>query len=137
MKRLTIIYWLTTVMFSLWMLGNAYAYLTSEEARRLCAHFGFPDYFRVELAVAKLIGVPVLVLPWLKGRIKEWAYAGFVITVISGFFAHLASGDSVRDSASALLALVFALISYASYHRLQVASSITKSINTGSLTTIV
>ncbi|WP_461069652.1 DoxX family protein [Spirosoma horti] len=136
MKRLTIIYWVTTVMFSLWMLANAYAYLTSEEARRLCAHFGFPDYFRVELAVAKVIGITVLVPPLLKGRIKEWAYAGFVITVISGFIAHLASGDSVRDSASALLALVLILISYASYHRLQVASSITKSITTGSLTNL-
>lgn len=137
MKRRPILYWVTTTLFSLWMLGNAYAYLTSQEARRLCAHFGFPDYFRVELAIAKLLGVIVLALPLFKGRIKEWAYAGFVITVLSGFIAHLASGDSVRDSASALIALALVLISYASYHRLQTARSINKSIATGFLTTLV
>lgn len=119
------------------MLGNAYGYLTSEEARRLCVHFGFPDYFRVELAVAKLIGVIVLVLPGLKGRINEWAYAGFVITVISGFIAHLASGDSFRNSASALIALVLVVVSYASYHRLQTLQSITRSTTTGILTAVV
>ncbi|GAB3796602.1 DoxX family protein [Spirosoma humi] len=137
MKRLTILYWVTTALFSLWMLGNAYAYLTSEEARRLCVHFGFPDYFRVELAVAKLIGVIVLVLPALRGRIKEWVYAGFVITVVSGFIAHLASGDSLRDSASALLALGLVLVSYASYHYVQTVKSITKSTPTGFLTAVV
>lgn len=119
MNRQKIIYWLTTSLFSFWMLGNAYAYLTSEEAKRLCVHFGFPDYFRVELAIAKLIGVIVLLLPIIKGRLKEWAYAGFVITVISGFIAHLAAGDSLPGSFSALFALVLVLISYASYHRLQ------------------
>jgi len=117
MKRRPILYWLTTGLFSLWMLSNAYAYLTSAEAKRLCVHFGFPDYFRQELAVAKLLGVIVLVLPGLKGRIKEWAYAGFVITVLSGFIAHLASGDSLAGSASALMALLLVVVSYTSYHR--------------------
>lgn len=32
------------------------SYLNSDAAKRLCAHFGFPDYFRVELACAKIIG---------------------------------------------------------------------------------
>ncbi|MFD2937590.1 DoxX family protein [Spirosoma flavum] len=137
MKRLTILYWVTTALFSLWMLANAYAYITSEEARRLCVHFGFPNYFRIELAVAKLIGVIVLVLPRLKGRVKEWAYAGFFITVVSGFIAHLASGDSFRESTSALLALVLVLVSYASYHRLQPIKSITKSTAIGVLTAVV
>ncbi|ADB39825.1 DoxX family protein [Spirosoma linguale] len=137
MKRLTILYGVTTALFSLWMLGNAYAYLTSEEAHRLCVHFGFPDYFRIELAVAKLMGVIILVLPMLKGRIKEWAYAGFVITVVSGFIAHLASGDSFGDSASALVALVLVLVSYGSYHRLQAVKSMTKSPSIGFLTAVL
>ncbi|GAB4016374.1 DoxX family protein [Spirosoma koreense] len=137
MKRLTMLYWVATTLFCLWMLGNAYAYLTSEEARRLCVHFGFPDYFRIELAVAKLLGVIVLVLPKLKGRAKEWAYAGFVITVLSGFIAHLASGDSFRESASALLALGLVLVSYVSYHRLQPIKSITKTTAMGVLTALV
>ena len=137
MKRLTIIYWASTGLFSLWMLANAYAYLTSPVAKALCVHFGFPDYFRIELAVAKLIGVVVLMLPMRGGRVKEWAYAGFVITVISGFIAHLASGDSFRNSASALIALILVVVSYASYHRLQTVKAITKSATTGFLTALI
>lgn len=106
-------------MFSLWMLKNAWLYLTSEEAKRLQEHFGFPDYFRIELAIAKITGVTVLLLPITKRWLKEWAYAGFVITVISGFIAHLASGDSISVSLSALIALATFMASYISYHQLQ------------------
>ena len=98
MKIQKTVYWIATGLFSIWMLTNAYAYLTSEEAKRLCAHFGFPGYFRVELAFTKIIGVIVLLLPFIRGRIKEWAYSGFTITVISGFIAHVCSGDSFVGS---------------------------------------
>src|SRR4051812_47033412 len=106
-----VVYWISTGIFSLWMLLNAAAYLFSDEAKRLCAHFGFPDYFRVELAIAKIIGVVVL----LAFKRKEWAYAGFTITVISGFIAHLASGDSLLSASSALLALSLLFTSYFNY----------------------
>jgi len=106
-----VVYWVTTGLFCLWMMLNAYAYLFSEEAKHICAHFGFPDYFRVELAIAKIMGVIVLLLP-IRFRLKEWAYAGFAITVISGFIAHLSSGDSLLSSSSALIALVLLFTSY-------------------------
>lgn len=76
MKIQKITYWVATVLFCLWMILNAYFYLASEEAKQICRHFGFPDYFRIELAFAKIIiGVVVLLLPTIKGRIKEWAYS--------------------------------------------------------------
>lgn len=118
MKYRNTIYWISTGLFALWMLANAWAYLTSDEAKILCRHFGFPDYFRIELAVAKILGTVILLLPFFKGRIKEWAYAGFTITVISGFIAHLASGGSRASSASALLAMFILLTSYLTYEHL-------------------
>jgi len=120
MKQQKSIYWITTGLFSLWMLKNAGLYLTSEEAKKLCIHFGFPDYFRIELAVAKIVGVIVLLIPVTKMWLKEWAYAGFVITIISGFIAHLGSGDSIAASLSALIALVILMASYTSYHKFQI-----------------
>jgi hypothetical protein len=39
-----------------------------------------PDYFRVELAWAKLLGLVLLLAP-VPARFKEWAYAGFAITL--------------------------------------------------------
>jgi len=37
-----------------------------------CHRLGFPDYFRVELALAKLLGVLALLVP-VGPRLKEWA----------------------------------------------------------------
>ena len=119
MKSRKIIYWSASVLFSVWMLANAYAYLTSDEAKQLCHHFGFPDYFRIELAVAKIIGVMVLLLPMIKGRWKERSYAGFTITMISGFIAHLASGDSLQSASSAIVALAILITSYINYSNLK------------------
>ncbi|MCG8317957.1 MAG: DoxX family protein [Cytophagales bacterium] len=46
----------------------------------------------VELAIAKIIGALVLVFPFFGSNMKEWAYAGFGITLISAFVAHVSDG---------------------------------------------
>ena len=46
----------------------------------------------VELAIAKIIGALVLVFPFFGSNMKEWAYAGFGITLISAFVAHASIG---------------------------------------------
>jgi hypothetical protein len=46
------------------------------------AHLGYPAYFAYLLGVAKVLGVCVL-LPRGMATIKEWAYAGIGITLIS------------------------------------------------------
>ena len=107
-----IVYWITTGLFSLWMGLNAYAYLFSDEAKRICAHFGFPDYFRIELAIAKIIGIIILLLPIMKFRVKEWAYAGFFFAMTGAIFSHIAAGNAVKEIFPALLLLVLTLISW-------------------------
>jgi hypothetical protein len=57
-------------------------------------HLGLPHYFRVELTVAKALGVLALLLPNVPHKIKEFAYAGFAITLISASIAHFSVGDS-------------------------------------------
>ena len=49
---------------------------------------GFTDYFRVELAWAKLLGAVLLLAP-VPARLKEWAYAAFAITLGSALIAPL------------------------------------------------
>ena len=61
-------------------------------------HLGFPDYFRVELAWAKLLGVVLLLAP-VPARLKEWAYAGFAITLGSALIAHFAVVTARRRGA--------------------------------------
>lgn len=58
------------------------------------AHLGFPPYFKVELTVAKILGVLALVIPRVPFKVKEFAYFGFAITLVSASVAHLGRGDA-------------------------------------------
>jgi hypothetical protein len=86
------VYWIVTVLFCLQLGFTAYAQLRLPQVIEMFTHLGFPDYFRVELSWAKLLGVVVLLAP-VPARLKEWAYAGFAITLASGLIAHFAVGD--------------------------------------------
>lgn len=57
-------------------------------------HLGFPSYFKVELTVAKILGVLALLIPVVPFKVKEFAYAGFAITLISASIAHFGRGDA-------------------------------------------
>ncbi len=106
------------MLLALMMAFSAYAYLTQDEIKEGFQQLGFPDYFRLELAVAKLLGAIVLLAP-LAGRIKEWAYGGFAITFISAFIAHTASGDPVSNRIGPVIFLVLLAVSYLTYHKLR------------------
>jgi uncharacterized membrane protein YphA (DoxX/SURF4 family) len=116
MKAIKITYWITTAIVALMMTYSTYAYLTQDAVKQAFQHLGFPDYFRVELAIAKLIGAILLLAP-VTSRIKEWAYAGFTITFISAFIAHSSSGDPVANRSMPLIFLVLLVISYVTYHK--------------------
>jgi hypothetical protein len=88
----TIVYWTAVALFCLQMGFTAYAELRLPQVAEAFTHLGFPDYFRVELSWAKLLGV-VLILAPAPPRLKEWAWAGFAIDLASALIAHLAVGD--------------------------------------------
>ncbi len=117
MKTIKITYWLSTTLLALMMAYSAYAYLTQAEIKEGFHHLGFPDYFRLELAIAKLLGAVVLLAP-LSARIKEWAYAGFAITFISAFIAHTASSDPIANRLGPIIFSAVLLVSYLAYHKL-------------------
>ena len=91
-KATTVVYWIVTAIFCLQMAFTAYAQLRLPQVAEMFAHLGFPAYFRVQLSVAKLLGVVVLLAP-VPSRLKEWAYAGFAIDIASALIAHFAVGD--------------------------------------------
>ena len=122
MKATKITYWITTAIVALMMAYSCYAYLTQDVVKQGFHHLGFPDYFRVELAVAKLLGAILLIAP-VSGWIKEWTYSGFVITFISAFIAHTASGDPINNRAMPLIILALLTGSYLTYHKSKSKSS--------------
>ncbi len=91
-KTETVVYWMVTALFCLQMTFTAYAQLRLPQVAQMFTHLGFPDYFRVELSWAKLLGVALLLAP-APDRLKEWVYAGFAINLASAVVAHLAVGD--------------------------------------------
>ena len=91
-KGIVIGFWTVTALFCLQIGFTAYAQLRLPQVAEAFTQLGFPDYFRVELAWAKLLGVVLLLAP-VPARLKEWAYAGFAITLGSALIAHFAVGD--------------------------------------------
>ncbi len=59
----------------------------------------------------KLGGAVVVLAPGLK-RLKEWAYAGIVIDLVSAVASHAVNGDTVDQSLPPLVLTVIALGSY-------------------------
>ena len=88
----TIAYRIATALFCVQMGFTAYAQLNLPQVAAMFTHLGFPDYFRVELSWAKLLGIVLLLAP-VTARLKEWAYAGFAITLGSALISHFAMGD--------------------------------------------
>ncbi|HKO93120.1 MAG TPA: DoxX family protein [Polyangiaceae bacterium] len=91
-KAELIAYWVVTALLCLQLGFTAYAQLSLPQVAQAFTHLGFPAYFRVELSWAKLFGVVLLLAP-VPARLKEWAYAGFAITLGSALIAHVAVGD--------------------------------------------
>ena len=114
MKRLKIVYWISTAVIALMMTFAAWAYLTNNEIKQAFIHLGFPGYFRIELAIAKIAGSVVLLAPF-KTRIKDWAYTGFTIVFISALIAHVSSGDPAPVYVMPAIFQVILFVSYISY----------------------
>ena len=119
-KATTILYWIFTALFCLQMSFTAYAQLRLPQVAEAFTHLGFPAYFRVELSLAKLIGVVLLLAP-VPPRVKEWAYAGFAIDLASAIVAHLAVGDGPEAWGWAAATGLLWGLSYFFWRRLQAA----------------
>ena len=113
MRRNKIIYWIFTgIIFAFDSLIPAFT-SNSQVAVDGIRHLGFPDYFRVELTVFKVLGGLALILPFVPRRIKEWAYAGLFFVMTGALVSHLASGDdSLKGIIGPLMQTIFIILSW-------------------------
>ncbi|MFT3769769.1 MAG: DoxX family protein [Minicystis sp.] len=117
-KRDKVIYGITTGIIAALMLASALNFAFNESQKDAFQHLGLPGWFRIELTAAKLLGVAALVLPVTPRLLREFAYFGFGLTLVSADIAHLSCGDSpwfVLPHAFFFLTLV---VSYRLSHRL-------------------
>ena len=116
-KAKSVVYWIVTALFCLQMSFTAYAQLRLPQVAEAFTHLGFPAYFRVELSWAKFLGVALLLAP-VPARLKELAYAGFAITLVSALIAHFAVGDGPEAWSFAAATSVLWGLSYFFWSRL-------------------
>lgn len=112
----TIVWWTATALFCLQMGFTAYAQLRLPQVAEAFTRLGFPDYFRVELSLAKLLGIALLLMP-VPPRLKEWAYAGFAFNLASALIAHFSVGDGPEAWGWAAATGVLWALSYLSWRR--------------------
>lgn len=117
MKKIKLIYWISTGLLSSLVVMSAGMYIfNNAEISKLFLGLGYPAYLVYPLAAAKLLGLIVIWANKSKA-LKEWAYAGFFFDFVLAFFAHIMINDG--EFAGALIALVLLFTSYFSWKKLE------------------
>ena len=111
MRQRSIAYWTTTVFVSCVMgVSGSLAITHAGPMMKALSHLGYPRYFSNLLGVGKLAGMFVLLAPGMP-RLKEWAYVGCGITILSASYSHYSSGDGLL-ALEPLVTFVALVISY-------------------------
>ena len=111
-KTIKVIYWIITILFSLFMLYSGIVeVMQNEQAKEIMKHLGYPIYVNTIIGVAKILGA-IAVLQTKFRIVKEWAYAGFTIDIIGASASFYFAGDGIVAS---LMPFVFLAVMFISY----------------------
>jgi len=115
---LVMVYWLSTGIMVVFLGLSAYTYFFSPNAIQGLRDLGFPDFFRLQLAVMKILAALILIYPKAPVMLKEWSYAGVAFFLITALVAHVAHKDSVWISVLLVVLMMVLAISYWNLHKL-------------------
>lgn len=124
-KGVVLCFWIFTALFCVEMSFTAYyELLRLPEAAQAFTRLGFAsNAFRVELSWAKIAGVIALLIPIMPARLKEWAYAGFAINLVSALVAHSSISDRPAAFIPSTLTSVLWALSYYFWRRMQMEAA--------------
>jgi len=124
-KAITVAFWIFTALFCLEMSFTAYYELAIlPQAAQAFARLGFiSNAFRIELSWAKVLGVAALLVPVVPARVKEWAYAGFAINLVSALIAHASIHDRTAAFIPSSITSVLWVLSYYLWRRTEAAQA--------------
>lgn len=106
-------YWISTILAAgLLFIGGILFIMQGEHQIEEMKHLGYPVYILTFLGIGRILGSVAIVIPRFP-RLKEWAYAGFVIDLIAASASHAYAKDSLAQIASPLLFLVLIIVSWA------------------------
>lgn len=92
MKKVNIIYWITTGLFCAFMILSSVPNVlsTPDSVEMISKQMGYPPYIIPFLGAAKLLGIFAILIPGFP-KIKEWAYAGLAFDLIGASYSILVS----------------------------------------------
>src|SRR4051812_34735854 len=95
-KTINIIYWSSTILFSLLMIFSAIPNVMVNDDSVKFVHdmLGYPIYFIPFIGVAKIIGAIVILIPSFN-KIKEWGYAGLFFDLAAAVYSGIAVAKNV------------------------------------------
>jgi uncharacterized membrane protein YjjP (DUF1212 family) len=126
MKATKITYWISTSLFFIFD-GVLPAFTSqTQPAVEAIRHLGYPDYFRVMLTFFKVAGALALILPFVKGTWKEWAYAGFTFSLIAAFVSNVCIDGFAATALFPIIAMAVLAVSYITYHKLHAGKPLIK-----------
>jgi hypothetical protein len=112
------IYWITTITATAMIVIPAFFYFNNQYLINTMRYrLGFPDYFRVELAIGKYIGALIMLIPAVPKMFKEWVYVAFGITLLSGSLAH-GIVDGIGKGSAPLVVFAILCVSYYYFRKL-------------------
>ena len=122
MKKDKIIYWTATIF--IFLFEGVMPALTSqtELAKEGINHLGYPEYFGVALAVAKIAGALAITLSFVPEKIKEWAYAGLAFELVFALISHWAIDGLNAQTFLPAVILGILVVSYLYRQKLQESS---------------
>lgn len=118
MKKIKIMFWVTTS--ALFIGEGIIPALTVHSPLSIqgFTHLGYPVYFVTLLTVFKVLGALALIIPAVPTRVREWAYAGFMIDFLSAFISIWAVDGFNGTLLLPVIAIALLVLSYSSYHKL-------------------
>lgn len=118
MKKMNLIYWISTAVFALLMILTAIpdAMINKDAASFMHDHLGYPIYFIPFIGVAKIIGGTALLIPGISPRLKEWAYAGLAFDLGGAIYSNLYVAPDPK-MVMMLIWLIPGIVSYIYFHK--------------------
>jgi len=116
-KRDNIIFWVSTGLFSAFILSGAIPNIMSTpEWVEVFEQLGYPLYLLPVIGVAKVLGIIALLVPGYP-RIKEWAYAGFFFDLSGAVYSGLVVGGFNPLMLIMLFPYITGGLSYVYHHK--------------------
>lgn len=120
-RTIIILYWFITGLFSAFIIFSSIGgiMLDPRGVELMHDHLGYPNYFIQWISVFKIIGAIAILLPGIPARVKEWAYFGFFMDLLTAVFSFIAVGDPVANWAMMLFFIAVLVAAYGIYHKRQ------------------